>query len=156
MTEDKLIEFLNFYSAMIDIVQIFGNTEVGTCEVDEDAVARYCLSNKYIIDMWGIYDKEDIYKKITDDILSGMHVWEFLKISDWTKRMLEESFAQEVDDYRSNYKCFTCRYFKERHTSFGTLYECNYSKVKQDWRRRDRYIEPKKRCKNYEENKNRR
>ena len=47
MNVEEFKKRLQFYSAVHDIVQIFGETEVGTCEIDEEAVAEYCLSLKF-------------------------------------------------------------------------------------------------------------
>ena len=40
MNENEFKRRIQFYSAVCDIVQIFGETEIGTCEVDEEAVAE--------------------------------------------------------------------------------------------------------------------
>ena len=162
-TNRKDILKFRFYQALVDIVKLFGETEIGECEVDEEAAAQYVNSFQFVNDMWGVSSKEEFYQKITDDIINGFPVWQFLKVSDWTKQRLENTFARESEEKRRRlertYKCFTCKYFKEYHTSLGTLYECT-REASTDWirgrqfslKRRDKYIDPKKRCKWYERN----
>ena len=149
---DPLIIKLRFYQAIVDIVKIFGETEIGDCEVDEEAVANYINSLKFVDDMWGIASKEDIYKKLTDDIIDGFPVWEFLKISDWSKRMLECSFNNSVEQERKRlektYQCFTCKYLEESDTSLGIYRKCHRPKERFEMKRRD-YFEPLRRCKSY-------
>ena len=47
MTNEMRKRFM-FFSAVCNIVQIFGETELGSCEVDEDAVAEYTMSDHFI------------------------------------------------------------------------------------------------------------
>lgn len=150
---DPLVKQLRFYQGIVDIVKIFGETEIGDCEVDEEAVAKYVASFKFASDTWGLESKDEIYQKITDDIINGWPVWEFLKISDWTKRMLEKSFAEEAikerQELERKYKCYTCKYLNESQTSLGVLQKCMRPMERFKMERRD-YFEPKKRCKYYE------
>lgn len=159
MENKQLINYFTFYQAIVDIAKIFGETELGSdCEVNEAAVAQYCLSSKYIVDNWGITTKEEVYDKITNDILDGMRIWDFLKISDWTKEMLDRDFladqAAQMEKLRKTYKCYTCKWFEMHDTSIGLYTECNRPRDKRSWsthRRGDFKI--KKQCKNYEVNK---
>ena len=148
----RLKRQLQFYQAVVDIVKIFGETEIGDCEVDEEAVANYVSSFKFVSDMWEAETKEDIYQKLTDDIINGWPVWQFLKVSDWTKGMLERSFAREAIEKRKRlekkYKCYTCKYLEESETSLGTLRKCRRPRDRFDMERRD-YFEPKTKCKYY-------
>lgn len=149
---DPLVKQLRFYQGIVDIVKIFGETEIGDCEVDEEAVAKYVASLKFTSDTWGLESKDEIYQKITDDIINGWPVWEFLKISDWTKQMLEKSFAEEVikerEELERKYKCYTCKYLNESPTSLGMFRKCMRPRGRFEMERRD-YFEPKKRCKSY-------
>lgn len=149
---DPLVKQLRFYQGIVDIVKIFGETEIGDCEVDEEAVAKYVASFKFANDTWGLESKDEIYQKITDDIINGWPVWEFLKISDWAKQMLEKSFAEEVikerEELERKYKCYTCKYLDESPTSLGMLQKCMRPRGRFEMERRD-YFEPKKRCKSY-------
>lgn len=150
-----------FYSAIVDIVQIFGEMEIGSCEVDVEAVATYVSGYKFQSDFWGCSTKEDIYKKITDDILDGWPVWQFLKVSDWTKDMLERSFAKKIREERERlertYKCYRCMHFEEIHTSLGVIEKCNWVPPLKpgeryfEWKRDSNSgFTLKKKCKNFE------
>lgn len=151
-----------FYSAIIDIVQIFGEAELGSCEVDEESIVEYCMSYKFSVDnyIYNVNTKEDMYQKITDDILNGMPVWEFLKVSDWTKRMFEKSFVEEKElkYYKlcKKYKCYTCQYYKASETDIGVFEKCIYkNRVKGEEYRtltlRERGFVPKGKCVNYKQ-----
>lgn len=166
MEKEELTRAFELYSVIREIVQLFGEMEIGSgCEVDDEALASYITSNKYIVDFWGVNSKEEKQQKITDDILNGMPVWQFLKVSDWTKKMLERDLANEQEEaYRKlcrKYKCYTCRYMHTHETSFGDISECTYhpedtssasSKGRErrpDWKLRREAFHPKTRCKNY-------
>lgn len=160
MIDQEMAKRFFFYSSIIDIVQIFGETELGSCEVDEEAVAQYCMSDKFLFDNFTNYTKEDMYQKITDDILNGMPVWEFLKVSDWTKQMLERSFVEEKElKYRElckKYKCYTCQYYKAVETGIGLHESCSYKKENKirgreikNWKKTRDYFHPQKKCANY-------
>lgn len=160
MIDKEMAKRFFFYSSVIDIVQIFGETELGSCEVDEEAVAQYCMSDRFWSDNFTGCNKEDFYQKITDDILSGMPVWEFLKVSDWTKRMLEQSFVEEKElkwrELCKKYKCYTCQFYNAVETGIGLHESCTYEKEQQknrrefrDWRVRRDCFEPQEKCINY-------
>lgn len=155
-----------FFSAICDIVKVFGETEIGNCEVDEDAIAKYCCSDRFWKDHWNCNTKEDIYEKLTNDIILGFPVWEFLKVSDWTKNMLEKSFATEQTlkwkELCKKYKCYTCKFYNAIETGLGLYEECIYKEEKpinrlqngREWKplKRRESFEPKKSCKNYKNN----
>ena len=161
ISSEELKKRFEFYSAILDIVKIFGETEIGTCEVNEEALSEYCSSDKFAVDNFNIKTKEDIYQKITDDILCGFPVWQFLDISDWTKEMVSRSFIQEEiklkEELKRKYKCYTCKYYIGKQTSYGYVEKCNYDDSiknidKRDftfWRARRDEFEPKKSCKYY-------
>lgn len=159
--QNELAKRFFFYSAVIDIVKIFGETELGSCEVDEEAVAEYCTSNKFVNDNFECTSKEDLYQKITDDIINGMPVWEFLKVSDWVREILErEIISKRKAEYKKlckKYKCYTCKYYEQFEASFGTLEKCKYVKpivtiADRFKSRRDDDFEVKTKCENYEKN----
>ena len=39
-SSEELKKRFEFYSSILDIVKIFGETEIGTCEVDEEALSE--------------------------------------------------------------------------------------------------------------------
>lgn len=156
MNNIELKKRFEFFSAVCDIVQIWGETEIGTCEVDEEVVANYCCSDKFWKDHFNCHTKEDIYEKLTNDIINGFPVWEFLKLSDWTKEMLEKSFATEQTEkwkeLCKTYKCYTCEYYHSEDTGLGLYEKCKKPKddIRQRGMMRKREIfEVKKNCKHY-------
>lgn len=163
MPNDVEIRKLIYFQALIEIVQLWGQTEIGDCEVDVEAVAAYVNSDKFnLIDMWGVgADKDAIYQHITDDILAGFPIWQLLKVSPWTKSMLERSFRASVErseaELRAKYKCYTCKHYSCRETALGTLEKCVRPKTNtrgrepSEWRGRAEAFSPKKKCKYYEE-----
>ena len=82
------VKELIFFDVLKEIISVFGETEVGTREVDVEAVAAYLSSNdgfKFAFDTFSCNTREDIEAYITDKILDGFPVWRYLKCSDWTK-----------------------------------------------------------------------
>lgn len=126
--DNEMRKRFQFFSAICNIVQIFGETELGTCEVDEETVAEYTMSNHFIAHLFSCNTKEEIYEKITEDIVNGFPVWQFLKVSDWTKKRLETTYeteqAKKWEALRKKYYCYTCKYYKAKDTSIGLLEEC--------------------------------
>ena len=149
-----------FFSAVCDIVQIFGETELGSCEVDEEAVAEYTMSDHFIAHLFSCNSKEEVYEKVTEDILGGFPVWQFLKVSDWTRQRLEHTYATEQtrqwEALCRKYCCYTCKYYRSQDTGIGLLEKCGYKKKdgnsKRDassWKGRREAFSPKKSCVNF-------
>lgn len=149
-----------FFSAVCDIVQIFGETELGSCEVDEEAVAEYTMSDHFIAHLFSCNSKEEVYEKVTEDILNGFPVWQFLKVSDWTRQRLENTYATEQTRQWGalcrKYCCYTCRYYSSQDTGIGLLEKCSYKKKDgssrrdvSSWKGRREAFSPKKSCVNF-------
>lgn len=138
-----------FLEAMIRFAEIFGNENLGTCEVDISKVICYAETEQFkLIVGWDCSTLEDHYKLIEDMVLDGFPIWHFLKLSDWTMNMLDREFRKEVQKAieaeqleQKKYKCYSCEYFNEHRTSLGILYECNKPKPPRE-RRRLRSREP--------------
>lgn len=149
-------EFI-FFSALCDVVKLFGDMELGSCEVDISAVATYCKDFKFQTDLFEYNTKEEIYEKITNDILDGFPVWEFLEVSDWTKSMLEKSYLnkqkKKYDLLCKKYACMTCQYYNAEDTSIGVFEKCTLKESvmgRRDLRlKRTSSFRKKKSCKNY-------
>ena len=119
---------LNIYNAIIEILTIFAESEIGgEYEFDNEVIANY-LNTKAFVDYFDCKTKEEIYEYFTNDILNGAPVFRMLKIPEWTRTMLEKSFEQTVSEERAKaektYRCLTCKYYKETHTSYGVALEC--------------------------------
>ena len=123
-------------------------------------VASYVESDKFAFDTFELstWDKEDVYEYVTNEILDGLPVWQMLKVSDYTKKMLEKSLDVQIAEQRKRlekkYKCYTCKYFREDDTSLGTFLDCTWTPKPDRYgrafslKRRDAL--PLQKCKNYE------
>ena len=125
MVHKKQFLFFNWFK---EIIETFGQTEVGCSEVDIDALAEYLSSDKFPFDTFGYNSEEEAQEYITNYILDGFPVWRYLKCSDWTKNMVEKSFSQEckkeMDELKNKYKCYTCKHYKSQMTVMGVLEKC--------------------------------
>lgn len=152
------VKELIFFDVLKEIISVFGETEVGTREVDVEAVAAYLSSNdgfKFAFDTFGCNTREDIEAYITDKILDGFPVWRYLNCSEWTKQMLEKEFAEECmrekERIEKAYKCFTCAHFNVQNTMLGPIYKCKKEREMNRYgmKRREGPFGPKKTCKDY-------
>lgn len=153
-----------YFLAIRDIVRLFGEQELcSECEVNVPAVINYIDSYNFNIDTWDTTSKEELYQKITDDILDGYPVWRLLDIPEYKMNILEKELSdkaqKELEQLKKTYKCYTCKYFNETVTSIGILRECNW-KASENYNNGHEHIfklkrnhepfNPKKRCKKYE------
>lgn len=151
------VKQLLFFDTFQKMVSIWGEQEVGTGEIDIVKLASYLVSDKFQIDTFDYDNQEDIEIYITEYILNGFPIWEYLKISDWTKDMVSKSFKEEVkkeqEELNKVYKCYTCKYFNVKSTSFGIIQKCKNESENKNSRyhlkRRDCF-EVKKSCKYYD------
>jgi len=152
-------------SAIVDIIRIFADTEVGgQYEINYDEIANYLDSFKFATDYFECQTKEEVYERFTKDIYNGLPVWRWLILPEWTKNMVERSFNEECEaEYKKlckQYKCLTCEHYEVHNTEIGVYYECRLLKEKERSKRMcerrhslKRDNEPfqlKKRCKYYE------
>ena len=153
---------LLIFSAILDILKIFADTEIGgQYEFDYKYIAEYLNSLRSANDYFECSSKEEIYERFTKDIYNGFPVWRMLKLPEWTANMIEKSFAAECEaeyeEQKRKYKCLTCVYFKITNTMIGVLEECTFK----DNQKRSGHFVPhrkeafkiKKHCKNYKERK---
>lgn len=157
---------LMIFSAMIDILTIFADTEIGgQYEFDYDAIDNYISSFKCQAEYFDYQTKDEIYAKFTQDIYNGLPVWRFLKLPNWTMNMVEKSFKtdceNEFEQLKKIYKCLTCKYFHSHRLSVGLIYqECKYEEAHKtkSKRRHDGILKPRREgafemktaCDNYE------
>ena len=152
-TKKQLVYFNEFK----EIVSIFGETEIGTGEVNIEALAEYLESDKFFVDMFDykIEDIDAIDTYITNLIENGFPVWRYLKISAWTKEMVEKSFTEEckkeLKEMKEKYCCLSCKYFYENNTELGLIVKCTKPKGLKYFERIDRDpLEFKESCEYYE------
>ena len=159
--EEKIEKKCLFLEAMIRFTEIFGNENIGDCEVDIAKIINYSESKHFnFIMSWECETLDDFYKLIENMILEGFPIWHFLKISDWTKNIFDKEFEKEIQTRKqseelekSKYKCYKCKWIKETQTSLGLIFKCDKPENKIIQRRYGRLkpesFEPKKRCKDF-------
>lgn len=122
---------LMVFSAIVDILTIFADTEIGgQYEINHEAIASYLNSFKMGFDYFDCSTKEEVYERFTEDIYNGFPVWRMLILPTWTLNMVEKSFTTECQDelaqMQKKYKCLTCKYYNPIETQLGILSRCDY------------------------------
>lgn len=155
---------LIIFSAITDILTIFADTEIGgQYEFDYDAIDNYISSFKCSAEYFDYSTKEEIYDRFTQDIYNGLPVWRFLKLPEWTMKMVEDSFRveceNELEQLKKIYKCLTCQYYHTEKLTMGLIWqECKYEKEQNKRKRmcdkryvlkREEPFEIKTKCNNY-------
>ena len=119
-----------FFNTFKEIIEIFGESEIGSSQVDIDALIDYLSSDKFFNESFDYNSEEEAQQFVTDYILDGFPVWRFLKCSDCTKNMFEKSFTEEcIKEYKQmlqEYKCLSCKYFLQTNTSLGLYINCKH------------------------------
>lgn len=143
-----------FLEAMIRFAEIFANENIGNCEVDIAKIVYFAESKQFKFRVaWDCKTIDDYYKLIENMVLDGFPIWDFLKISDWAKNMLNREFERQLSEeerYRKKiYKCYSCDYFEEHKTSLGILRKCNKPKDRRRISPNRESFEFKKSCKDF-------
>jgi len=117
-----------FIIAFVKFAEIWANNNIGSnIQVDYDRLISYVKSDKFtFLDGWQLDSLDDCFREIEEMLLDGFPIWQLFVISEWTSRMLEETFAQDIKKAQEPFLCLTCTYFDTRETSIGTLSKCNY------------------------------
>lgn len=156
MSQNRQLEMaLAWYQACVNVVSIFGETEVGGAEPDHQAIVNYMSSISFISDAFDAPKGEDAIaffeEQLTERILDGFPVWRFLKLSPWTMQMVEQSFAVECvaeeAKRKRKYCCLRCEYLRER----GYAYYCDAPSARLKMRPREFNL--KQKCKEFKEKK---
>ena len=128
MQKTETIKLLTYFEEFKNIIQIFGETEIGCSEVDIEKLAEYMCSFKFHTDIFSCQTTEEIQNHITNLILDGFPLWEYLKISDWTKDMVSKSFKaechEEFEEMKKQFCCLNCDFYSIKETMIGLLQEC--------------------------------
>lgn len=156
MSENMAPKQLMIISAMIDMLRLFADNEIGgQYEINFDKLCNYIDSIRCVSDYFECDTEEDVYNKFTEDIYNGLPVWRFLILPEWTANMVEKSFntecQNEYEQLLKTYKCLTCKYYKEQKTMMGILPKCTF-KVRDGHKlpRTHKPFDLRKSCKNYE------
>lgn len=120
---------LKFFDAVKDIILLFVEQEIGTsCEINYEMVASYVSSDRFAIDTFDKVSKEDIYQMVTDDILSGLPIWNYVILPEYKMKILQHAYDMQLEKERKaleeKYKCYTCKYYEAWEGSFGYHESC--------------------------------
>lgn len=135
-----------YIEGMINFLEIYAQSEIGEVEVNIPAIALYVNSPEFEnVDCYMIKNIEDIYKIIELEILMGLPIWRFLKLSEYQMNIFEKNYERSLIENQKyleeNYPCKRCIYFREINTSLGYLTECNNLKDEFSPLSRDRNID---------------
>ena len=113
MSENMAPKQLMIISAMIDMLRLFADNEIGgQYEINFDKLCNYIDSIRCVSDYFECDTEEDVYNKFTEDIYNGLPVWRFLILPEWTANMVEKSFntecQNEYEQLLKTYKCLSC------------------------------------------------
>ena len=133
----ELKRHLQVFNAFCEFLTIFASQEIGDVELDIDAISNYMCSGRFVMKFGSLatvddsaFTEDDIYQTLEQDILDGMPVWDFFKLSDYTKEILESSFKQERErefaELQDKYMCYrNCKWYELNNTSVGLFESCN-------------------------------
>ena len=128
------VHYRRFYQ-LIETLKVHGQIEYGTDEIDVDAFVNFLESNGNIPRFFNCSD-EDVERMVLQDILDGMPVWLFFKLSPWTKKMLQKEHDKFIKEEKKKeekryqealkkYKCLQqCKYYDCSDSSFGVFIRC--------------------------------
>lgn len=133
MTDKELLRILSISSAIREMLEIFAEQEIGNnIEIDEEALAEYMSSERCIADYFEAKTKEEMYEIFLKQLLNGYPVWQMLKVSDWTKNMLNREFQKEIEEQdrkmKESYACLSCKYYSCVEVELGALHRCKGSR----------------------------
>ena len=161
---NSLKKQLSYFNTFINIIQVWGDQEIGNCEVDVDKLSNYLSSLTFFTDTFELNFVSEFEENITQQLLNGFPVWNYLKISDWTKNMVSKSFKddceKEKEDLKKQFICLRdCKYYNSTQTEIGLFERCSFKssfesemigRKATNWETRRDCFELKRKCKNYE------
>lgn len=154
MKTKDIIEYLNYYNAIVEFVEIYSSQHIGgNPEINIQAVASFMAQDSFMIeklaDGFNHLNKDDLFKKLEEEVLNGFPIWRLLILSEWTMNMLERDFVEYVENTQNDILCFSCGNFISEQTNYGLVQDCVIRKRKS--RRFREEFELTDRCMNYEE-----
>lgn len=117
-----------YFLAIKEFLEVYASQNFGyTPEMNIDGIANFMNSDMFLPYSLDVnFDSvDDICKMFEEEILNGLPVWRLFILPEWTSNMLEKSLAEDVEKAKSGYKCYTCKHFSERETSFGVVQRCD-------------------------------
>lgn len=131
--EQKLLIKAMFIEALIDFTNIYAQIEIGdSIEMDLQKISLYVNSPIFENeDVFYIKNIEDIYKRLEFEVLNGLPLWRFLKLTKYQNKIFEGMYSQTLKDIKDKKEklspCYTCVWYNKFHTDFGTIEECKKS-----------------------------
>jgi hypothetical protein len=127
--EDMLIQKLYFFEAIRDFVVLYARNNIGSrIEVNIEEIAKYLTSDRFMFHVQINYQsKEKMLEMVENDLLNGMPIWKFLKLSKFQYKHLKEEFEEIVEKQKEKkeiYKCDDCIFYKNQETSIGKILSC--------------------------------
>lgn len=120
---------LYFFDAFKDFILIYARNNIGSrIEVNTKAIAEYISSFDYKIKINAEnMTRNEIFEKLEEDLINGMPIWNFLKLTDWQVKFLSEELKETIieknKELEEKYICFRdCKYFK----NMGAFDKCKY------------------------------
>lgn len=119
-----------FIEGLINFLSIYAQSEICEgIEVNIPLVSLYVNSPEFEnVDCYSIKNIDDVYKIIEIEVLMGMPIWRFLKLSNYQMNLFEKNYEEVLKEratyLRENYPCKRCIYFREEDTPFGYLSQC--------------------------------
>ena len=139
----KRAEFNGVYiKSLLCFVEVWASEEIcSDAEVDFSTVFQDVSSDAFHLRHldYSAGDDDEVERKvlelIEERVIEGFQIWKYLKLPEWTKSMLERSFAVEQESVfekaKKKYPCLTCGKFKMDRCPLGTRDVCmDEAKVK--------------------------
>lgn len=159
LSDKRKLEIKAMYiEALINFMDIFAQTEIGEgIEIDLQKVALFVNSNVFENrDCFYIKTIDDIYTVLEFEVLNGLPLWRFLKLTEYQNKLFEDMYGKTLIEIKTEKekcsKCYTCIWYEKIDTMFGILERCKKpSEFENPFRRRQSSIKPIqiKSCKYY-------
>lgn len=130
LTERQMSSRKGMYlEALIGFTEIFAETEIGDAEVDIEKASLYVNSPLFEnTSAYGMHTLADAYRQIESDVLHGLPIWNFLKLTPYQSEMMERTFVrnarEELREIEAKSPCFTCVFYRCEGTQLGSYEYC--------------------------------
>lgn len=152
---------IKLFKHYYEFLQFFASENIGeSVEIDFEKLFAYVSSESCKISVLirkDTIENDEYYKLIEEDIIAGSPIYDFFILSQWTRDMLKkdcESRSEETelehDQFKQQYKCYSCKYFREHVASFGTAQKCVNEILVQKHRYERSWFTLRKKCKYFD------
>jgi len=121
-----------FLEGMIKFLKMYAVNELGSdCDLDLYRIAMYVNSTRFENeDVYGIKSLDDIYYILTEEILIGVPIWRFIKLSQSQLNILESEYSDNLNKLKEilekEKSCRMCYFYSSHDTPFGSIERCGY------------------------------